>query len=113
MSSRFSIEKVSLAVLEKHTVALHVVSEVLRMNSQPIHVIEGDETGLVFALRVNLNEMQFQRLIKKEIEGNLPGYEMTADWKGRRFVVVKSTQAKNADPTSDDKSTGVSKQASA
>lgn len=91
MSHRYSIDKkeVKLADLEKHLVMFTVVSHILDAQSQPIVVVKANAKGLLFDLRVNLPEQAFERLIVKEINDNVPGYHVEADWKNRVMGVMK------------------------
>lgn len=88
MSIRFKVE-IAPALIEKHLVAYLIVTEILRNQSQPITVFAGDDNGLAFALRVNLNRQQCDRLIVREIEQNLLGYSCALDWDSKTLTVTK------------------------
>jgi len=96
MSHRFSIS--DPALLEQHTAAYLIVSEVLRAQSQPIHVAGGDKSSLVFDLKVNLQAQQAERLILKEIRDSLKGYSCAVDWNNRKLVVKRANQTKRRKP---------------
>ena len=97
MSARFRIN-VDHDTLQAHIVAYTIVSEVLRMQSQPILLCGGDKTGLVFELRVNLQQQQCERLIEREINAQLPVYECSTDWADKTLKVTRAHKAKRRQP---------------
>lgn len=77
--------------------ALSIVKDILNTNSQPIIVGE-DRGALVFDLRVNFNQVQYERLVLSEIKDNLPGYDVISDFKARKLVVRRANTRKKREP---------------
>ena len=97
MSMRFSI-KVDQEIIQKHIVAYLVVTEILRQQSQPIHLSDGDAKGLVFDLRVNLQQQQCRRLIENQVRENLPDYSVSVDWGNKKMMVTSANKARRKKP---------------
>lgn len=91
MSVRFSIDA-DPALIEQHIAAYLITTEILRNQSQPILLVGGDQNGLAFNLRVNLNRQQCERLIVREINDNLPGYECTVEWETKTLSVARNAR---------------------
>ena len=70
----------------------------MRLQSQPIHVLDGDKDHLVFGLRLNLNRQQADRLIVSEVKAHLEGYECDVDWPNKRLRITRVNQAKRSKP---------------
>lgn len=97
MSNKFSVS-VSPDVLDKHISAYLIVSRVLDVQSQPVHVSGGDAKSLVFSLRANLQRQQYERLIEREISNSLQGYNVSLDWSAKELTVTRANKAKNPKP---------------
>ena len=92
MSSQFQIN-IPEEVLTRNLTAFVVIGEIFRRQSQAVIVDGGSDGSLIFNLRANLTQQQYDRLIKKEILACLPNYNCTIDWPRRKMTV---TRGKNA-----------------
>lgn len=100
MSNYFDIdqENVDPKAMREHIIAYLITTEVLRAHAQPIRLLAANKHGLAFGLRLNLDQRQAERLIVREAQANLIGYDIAVDWKTREMRVMNADQAGDKKP---------------
>ena len=72
-----------------------VVSECLRIQSQPFSILTASKEGFSVKLRKNLNQVQCSRLIVGPISQSLLGYSVTPDWDALTLNLTRRTPVAN------------------
>lgn len=86
---RLLAEGITLENVTDHMAAIWLVNEIFRQQSQPLSIVSCDDSGFAVSLRVNLQNIQFERLILKPINDYLTGYTVNADFKARKLEFVR------------------------
>jgi len=87
MSDRERKTKLKKADLESHLYAIWAVDKIFTKQNQPIDILDCDKRGFTLRMRVNLQNVQAQRLLVNPINNDVVDYKATADFDNKELRV--------------------------
>ena len=75
----------NLKDLNSHSYALWYIGDLFRRQAQRVRIDKVDKRGFTLDLRVNLQKVQIERLLIREINENMVGYTATADYANKKL----------------------------
>lgn len=88
-------DQATFTALEKHhALALQVVSDVFRLQSQTVVIETAVPEGFSLSMRVNLPKQQADRLLVAPLNENLHGYTVVVDHPNKRIILTRHAAPK-------------------
>lgn len=81
--------------MNDHAYALWELTRIMQLQNQPVELISGDKHGFTIQLRVNLNNVQAERLIIKPCNEQIIDYVAKVDWDNKTLRIEKNAPVRS------------------